>query len=165
MKWNVSSVSVFIMLLISFTSCVKEVMEDPTFQPPYQDSRLRFIGDYHVTNLDNDSVYYMSISLPENQTSDSIRFINFGNQFPIFESRFHLVGGSYLSYLGFSIYDNSGNKWYISNFAEATGVYPPNVLLEGKILFHYKISNMAYYDQDSVPFFEGTFRHLATKLK
>ncbi len=162
---DIKYLSKIALLGVLLSGCVKEIMEDPTFPPKLEDQRMLFVGDYQVVDIETGDEYNLSIQLP-NHSKDSITIVNFGSRFPFFTFRYNLQSfyKNSLDYTTLGVLDESGNRWFISNWGDSTIHYHNNVLLEGKILFHYKISNIAYYDQDSVPFFEGTFRHLATKL-
>jgi len=62
--------------------------------------------------------------------------------------------------------DRSGNRWALWMISDdALTPEPENTLVNDTILFYFKKSNIAFYFEDGVPFYECECKHRAVKME
>jgi len=162
----------FVMLPLMLFACCK-----PEPMIPEEPGWRKFEGVYNVTNLENGTVYNMIISF------DSLISITTGNPsfhiiYQNFDASFDTLAGWYPNGTPdyqtrletfnpeFGVEDYNGSRWSLSMLADDSNTPElENTLVNDTILFYFKKSNIAFYFEDGVPFYECECKHRAVKIE
>ena len=166
---RISLICLAISIVATITSCKKCVETVPASAPKCYE---KFLGNYHVTDLQNGEEYDMSITHMQGiddfgDRIDSLLMSNFANKFDV---RFRFNCGIPPEYISwghhFGIADFQGNHWALfSNNAGFVSVPSKNSIFnKDSIYFDFKLSNIAFYLSESVPYYNcESCVHLAVK--
>jgi len=142
-----------------FLSCKKEVVPS---SPPYIEQWWEgYYGLYDVTDTLNDTVYELRISqisrsFDGTYFEDSILVENFANQFDLRIANPNIWYSNLSIGVNFGIADRDGNRWSLSG----THYWDEN---KDSLFVYYTLSNIAFYAEDGVEFFEVISTDLAVK--
>ena len=166
---------VFIMIGFSFilSSCNKDcddIPEEPTWK--------KFEGVYNVIKLENGQTYQLNVSFDSLELSNSggeidlhIVYENFDNSFDSLTAKYpNGTPDTQYRIRSFSIQqgkqDYNGSRWSLSMLADDPNTPElENTLVNDTILFYFQKSNIAFYFEDGVPFYECECKHLAVKIQ
>ena len=154
------SINILLLFLIGITSCKKEVISS---EPPYIEQWWdEYYGIYTVFDTANDVTYQMEIKQIERNFNgifiDSVSFINVANKFDvgrIFEQNVTYLDGPSIGVFD-SLMDVDNYNW---TFSAGLSEKESNDTLELK----YTKSNIQYYMDDGVPFYNCICIDLAVK--
>lgn len=155
-------------IITTLISCRKDKVQEPVVEEPTKWELIP--GDYKVYDTNEVYMYDMSIvykktTNPQGQELDVFEFINFDDEFffdqtqysnPVYyyDSQLYIELGSHDTLI-----DTNGNRWKLSGGIE-----------EGYNLFHndtitlkFKKTNINYYLQDLVPYYECQCKQIAVK--
>ena len=166
---RISLICLAISIVATISSCKKCVETVPASAPKCY---AKFLGNYHVTDLQNGEEYDMSITHIQGiddfgDRIDSLLMSNFANKFDV-GFRFNCANPpQYLSWgFHFGIVDHLGLHWALfSNNSNGIDIPRKNSIIDNdSIYFDFNLSNIAFYNQDNVPFEEClNCVHLAVK--
>jgi len=146
-------------LAVLIAGCRKEEEKIP--EPPVPvDGRDRFVGNYQVFDTLGVYSHDMTISKFSNGGRDSLLISNYADTFNL-----SILHESYWATpvlnIGpfFPAYDQSGNRWALFHSGEEF----ENTLGNDTIVLRYKLSNIAFYVDDGVPFYECECKQIAVK--
>ncbi len=127
------------------------------------DGRGQFVGQYRVYDTTGVYRYTMEIMKASGSTGiDSLYAVNWGGRFNIYVQH---DNGNTTPFLNiappFPSVDNEGHRWAF--FAESDPVFQTNKLINDTLRMSYFISNIAFYAEDGVPFFEWSYREYGVK--
>jgi hypothetical protein len=134
------------------------------------DHRLKFVGTYDMTKLENSQVYTMTIDTVglycfNASNCDSMEISNFADLFNI---RFiqPQTDPSNLIYWPFydPIIDKYGHRWNLS--WGNNGPFPPtyyNTIYGDSIKISFRLDNILYYSADGVPYLDTIYTHVGVK--
>lgn len=156
---RISLICLAISIVATITSCKKCVETVPASAPKCYE---KFLGNYHVTDLQSGEEYEMSITHMQGiddfgDRIDSLLMSNFANKFDV---RFRFNCGIPPEYISwghhFGIADFQGNHWALySNNGGVVPIPSKNLMLHNdSIYFEYRVSNIAFYLNENVPFEE-----------
>ena len=157
-------------VVLTFSGCNKDCDEIPE-EPKWK----RFEGQYHVTKLENGETYNMRIYFdsllhqPSNETHLYIIYENFDNSFDSLAG-FYIENSNPNRIRDFSaphgVGDKNDDRWALwMKTQDTTTIEPENTLVNDTILFYFQKSNIAFYFEDGVPFYECECKHLAVKIE
>ena len=137
----------------------------------------KFEGTYNVTKLENGQTYHMEIAFdslvhqPSGETHLYIMYRNFDNSFDSLVNGYSSgIPDDRLEIQPFgiqhSVEDHNGSHWALSMLADDPNTPElENTLVNDTILFYFQKSNIAFYFEDGVPFYECECKHLAVKIE
>jgi len=129
----------------------------------------KFVGVYQVYDTLGQFLYHMDIedygdSLFSSGTSlRRLRFTNFADTFD-FELLYSPINNNpYKLDIGFhdSISDQNHKSWHLSRKTGDPNYH--NNLLNDTIVFYFKMTNIAYYINEAVPYYSCECKHVAVK--
>lgn len=142
-------------------SCGKERNECP-LSSSSPDGRDQFVGQYKVYDTTGTFLYDMEIMKTNDPDKDSLYAVNWGSRFNMFIRH---EDGDYTNYLNynppFPSQDHQGRRWAF--FQEVDASFHSNLLVHDTLRMSYRISNIAFYVDDGVPFFEWSYREYGVK--
>jgi len=160
-------IQTFILLVLMITfllACCKEKIQKPIAEEP---SKWEIIpGDYKVYDTLGGYLYDMSIEYISGEDGsgkeiDSLRFNKFNNDF-VFTQKQNSYKISDPINIGVHnpILDWSGNSWQLSGPSTSP---KDNRLINDTLFLRYNLTNIQYYLQDLVPYFECNCKQIAVK--
>lgn len=147
-----------------------------TDEIPEEHGWEKFEGLFNVTKLESGETYSLRvsfdslISITTNQPSFHIIYENFDGAFdtlsgwypngtPNEQTRIENFTSQ------FGVEDNNSSRWSLSMLADDPDTPElENTLVNDTILFYFQKSNIAFYFEDGVPFYECECKHLAVKI-
>lgn len=141
--------------------CKKE-KDDPTGSAPV-DGRDHFVGQYKVYDTTGVYLYSMEIMKTSGSTGiDSVYVVNWGDRFNLYVQHDNGNTTPFLNIIPpFPSYDHLGQRWAF--FQESNAAFNSNLLINDTLRMNYYISNIAFYVDDGVPFFEWTYWEYGVK--
>lgn len=166
---KVNHVLILFLVVLLFVACRKDKVQEPVIEEPTKWELIS--GDYKVYDTLGDYLFDMDIEhfQKEDTVSDDIRdyfrFINFDGQFTFEAKQLPLnvtISGS-KNYLRIgshdTLYGQNANRWKI-----ISGIYEEfNKFNNDTIIFRYTKTNINYYLQDLVPYYECNCKQIAVK--
>jgi hypothetical protein len=160
-----------IFMFFLFSACCED---DPAV--PQEKVWEKFIGTYNVTKLENGDTYQMTIShlgtdTLENQAiRDSLVVYNYGdlfNQIIYYSSNISSIDDRILRFpTNWPTDDKHGHRWaFFINAQDTVTEELENTLINDTILLYFKLSNIAFYFEDGVPYYDCDCKHLAVKIE
>ena len=155
-------------MIISLFSCRKDKVQEPVIEEP---SKWELIsGDYKVYDTLGEYLYNMSINYErllnsQGEEYDNFEFINFDNEFVFDKSQYSKPSNYYGSQLYVelgshdTLFDSDGNRWKFFGVLEEGY----NKFQEDTIFLKFKKTNINYYLQDVVPYYECECKQIAVK--
>lgn len=142
-------------------SCRKDDEDCPS-GPTTLDGRDQFVGQYSVYDTNGTYLYAMEIAKSAGLGADSLFVINWGNHFDFWvfhdnedqTNQFNIIPP-------FPSYDNLGHRWAFSQ--EPDPEFMSSRLINDTLRMSYLIDNIAFYFDDGVPYFSGSFREYGVK--
>lgn len=144
---------------------------------PEEPAWRKFEGIYNVTKLENEQEYQLTIAFDSLELSNSEGELDMHIVYENFDESFDSLIGQYpngttndeLRIKSFSapfgIEDYNGSRWALSMLADDPNTPElENTLVNDTILFYFQKSNIAFYVEDGVPFYECECKHLAVKI-
>jgi hypothetical protein len=165
-------VVIMMVFTMSLSSCNKDCDDIPE-EPGWK----KFEGHYNVTKLENGQTYQMEIGFdslvhqPSGETHLYIIYRNFDDSFDSLANGYSSgIPSDRLEIQPFSIQhgveDYNGSRWSLSMLADDPDTPElENTLVNDTILFYFQKSNIAFYFEDGVPFYECECKHLAVKIE
>ena len=159
-------------VVLTFSGCNKDCDDIPE-EPGWK----KFEGHYNVTKLENGQTYQLQIVFdslvhqPSGETHLYIIYRNFDNSFDSLVNGYSSgIPNDRIEIQPFSVQhgveDYSGSRWSLSMLADDPDTPElENTFLNDTILFYFQKSNIAFYFEDGVPFYECECRHLAVKIE
>lgn len=152
--------SFFVPVALFLTGCKKE-KECPD-NPAVFDGRDQFVGQYKVYDTLGTYLYSMEIMKASDTGKDSLFAANWGSRFDLFIRHEDGDLTNYLSYNPpFPSVDHNGHRWAF--FQDPDAAFSSNLLIGDTLRMSYYISNIAFYVDDGVPFFEWNYREYGVK--
>jgi hypothetical protein len=135
----------------------------------------RFEGVYNVTKLENGDTYQLEISFDSliselsGERKLHIIYSNLDNSFDTLSAVYYpnTDTNRIRSFnADFPEFDNSGHRWSIFEIGQDTLTpEPENTLVNDTILFYFRKSNIAFYFEDGVPYYDCYCKHRAVKVQ
>lgn len=142
---------------------------------PKEPGWKKFEGTYNVTKLENGETYELLIKF------DTLTHIPSGERhlYIIYENFDASFDSLLIGYVNnnepnrilrfnaeFPEYDRWYNRWTLWMIPEDTLTpEPENTLVNDTILFYFRKSNLAFYNEDGVPYYECYCKHRAVKVQ
>ncbi len=154
-------ITFLIALILGIVSCKKETIPS---KPPYIEQWWEeYYGEYNVQDVVNDVTYITKISQISRSFDgeyfhDSILVDNFANRFTLKITNPSVYFSNLSTGSQFGIKDKEGNRWAVNgeHYFNST---------KDSLYIYYSLSNIAFYMDDSVGFFEQSAIDLAKKIK
>jgi hypothetical protein len=158
----IQRVGFILALSLCLGACGKEKHECPSPSTSPVDGRNQFVGQYKVYNTSGTFLYHMEILKATDLGRDSLFVVNWGNKFNLYIRHEDGDQTNYLNYNPpFPSIDHQGHRWaFVQDLDPA---FQSNLLLNDTLRMSYRISNIAFYAQDGVPFFDSTYREYGVK--
>lgn len=143
--------------------CTKEKVPKPT--PDVTTKWEIIVGDYDVYDTLGAYLYTMNLEYIYNEQmdQDSIKFTNFDGEFT-FTTLQPTAGGNHEFYIRVGnhnlLYDNTGNRWKI--LVDGVPGYN-NILYNDTIQLSFEKTNINYWMEDLVPYYQCNCRQVAVK--
>jgi hypothetical protein len=140
--------------MLVFLACRREKSECPSSPASQVDGRDKFVGQYRVNDTTGTYLYSMEIMKASGTSGiDSLFVFNWGNRFDMYVQH---DKGNMTNLLNivppFPSFDHNGNRWAF--FSQNDPVFQANMLIGDTLRMSYRISNIAFYNQDGVPYFD-----------
>ena len=140
--------------------------DEGTPLPP--DPRDKLTGVFEMTKLENGQTYTMKVKKVGelcNNFCDSLKYTNYGDLFSFTKVR---TPSSFDTLLNIGItnpaVDKNSNRWILSPHGNANPPYNHNVIYNDSIKITFKISNVQYYQEDGIPFWDTVFTHVGVRI-
>ena len=149
-------------LAVLGTGCHKDDKDCPEEPVAVVDGRDQFIGQYKVYDTLGNYQYSMEILRSNAPSKDSLFVVNWGSRFNFWV--FHDDGdlsGNFGIIPPFPSIDHEGHRWAV--FSEDDVPFRSNRMIDDTLRMSYSISNIAFYVDDGVPFFEWSYREYGVK--
>jgi hypothetical protein len=127
------------------------------------------VGKYNMTKLEDGSQYVMEVQLAGDTTCgdcDSLRHINYGDLFDIaanFQEYSDL--NTFIFIWEFLAVDKYGHRWKLTMYGSPYDPEYCNYLREDSLKICFKMSNIYYYQEDGIPFWDTVFTHIGKKFE
>lgn len=150
-------------IILSSANC-----NDETPIPP-ADPRDKLTGIFQMTKLENGQTYTMMVEKVGdlcNNFCDSLKYTNYGDLLNFTYVRTPTTVDSIL-YVGIvsPITDKYDRRWKFSNHGNSNPPYNHNLIYNDSIKITFKLSNLLYYQADSVPLVVDTIlTHVGIKI-
>ncbi|HRH36920.1 MAG TPA: hypothetical protein PK760_01160 [Flavobacteriales bacterium] len=151
--------------LVSVVLCAIACRKDkecPVSNPSPADGRDKFVGQYKVYDTTGVYQYDMEIMKANDPGHDSLFVVNWGNRFDMYVRH---EDGDLTDWLvimpPFPALDHIGRRWSFSH--EPDAAFHSGSLINDTLHMSYFISNIAFFSQDGVPFFEWSYREYGVK--
>ncbi len=157
----------FSIVCLSISSCTK----DKTSVPPQPQEKPweKFVGHYKVYDttgvylFDSEIEHYSGINI-YGLYNDSLRIKNFMNKM---DYEFQYMQGIDLSQINLlisdSVKDYQNNHWFINVLDDPLSLEKENCLIDNKIVFFFRITNIKYYINESVPYVNENVKQVYVK--
>lgn len=147
--------------LFGLGACKKEKRECPG-QSASVDGRDQFVGQYKVYDTTGVFLYDMEILKANDAGHDSLFAVNWGNRFDLYVRHEDGDNTNYLNYNPpFPSFDHEGERWAF--FQDLDAAFNSNLLINDTLRMSYFISNIAFYAEDGVSFFDRSYRQYGVK--
>ena len=154
----------FVFLIIVFVSCRKDKVQEPLVEEPTKWELIS--GDYKVYDTIGEHLYDMEIEYftgmdGSGKIIDSLRFNNFNDDF-VFTQKQNSDEVSDPVTIGVHnpIVDWNGNSWQLSGPSISS---KDNRLIDDTLFLRFNLTNIQYYLQDLVPYYECDCKQIAVK--
>lgn len=155
-------------LICTIGSCTKDKIEY-TESVPIKDWQ-RFLGNYQVYDTVGNYLYNAQIvqfsGINEFGTEiDSITVFNFADTMDLSFKFSYNTNPNYFDFGFFdSVPDHIGKSWHVSIIYEDTNtIYLENELNNDSMILYYHMTNLPYYINESVPYFDCNCKHVYVK--
>jgi hypothetical protein len=126
------------------------------------DGRDQFVGQYKVYDTTGVYLYDMEILKSNDQGGDSLYALNWAGRFDFYVRH---ENGDMTDLLNinppFPSLDGLGGRWAFTR--QYDSAFMSNRLVRDTLRMSYFISNIAFYAEDGVPFFEWSYREYGVK--
>ena len=153
-----------IFLIAAFISCRKDKVQEPVVEEPTKWELIS--GDYKVYDTLGEYLYDMNIEhkrveLESGHIRDSLVFINFDNDFTFSYNQPDFSNIPMKVHIGVhdTLLDKNNNRWRL--FSGNMDEY--NFWVNDTINLRFKKTNINYYLQDLVPYYECDCKQIAVK--
>jgi len=148
-------------LLLVSSGCRKEKHDCPS-TPATVDGRDQFVGQYNVYDTNGAYLYAMEIMKASDSGNDSLFVVNWGNKFDLYVQHHDADLTNGLNLIPpFPSYDHDGHRWAF--FHESDPEFQGGYLINDTLRMSYLLDNIAFYFDDGVPYFSGSFREYGVK--
>lgn len=159
-------------IMVAMTSCEPDPVIPEPAPPAWWE---KFIGTYNVTKLENGDSYTLQLAMDSSYIEPSGRRV-YKMLWLNFDGLFDTLSGEFTRrenpdeldsfYAPFGTIDNYGNRWAIWMLQQDT-LTPEleNTLVNDTILFYFRKSNIAFYFEDGVPYYDCYCKHLAVRVQ
>jgi len=136
--------------------------------PPPPDPRDKLTGVFEMTKLENGQIYLMKVEKVGelcNNFCDSLKYTNYGDLFSFTHVRAPSAVDSFL-YIGVvdPATDKFNRRWKLTTNGNPNPPYNYNVICGDSITIRFKMSNIYYYQEDGVPFWDTVFTHVGVRI-
>lgn len=163
----------YISILLVCACCHRKKTIPPEPMPVSVFYWTKYVGTYDVYDTINHTQWVMKISHlsareQNNGNSDSIYVENFANKFNIRLTWPAIETASHYPAFGLGIFhpikDQHNYKWHLAcAWDDSTTVKEENVLKNDTMTIYFTLSNIAYYVNDGVPYYDCDCKHIAVK--
>jgi hypothetical protein len=154
----------FVVLVTVFMSCRKDKVQEPVFEEPTKWELIS--GYYKVYDTLGEYLYNMEIKhkrveLESGHIRDSLEFINFDNDFTFTFNQPNFSNIPMKVHIGVhdTLWDKDNNRWRL--FSGNMDEY--NFWVNDTIKLRFNKTNINYYLQDLVPYYECDCKQIAVK--
>ena len=148
-----------LVVLVLLGGCRKDEQACPD-SPRGVDWRDRFVGRYDV--YDTLGTYRYAMEILKSNIPDSLYVVNWGNAFDVYVAHDDTDPTPFFNFAVYNpAYDRLGNRWSVAGQYDET--FDSNYLINDTLRMSYFISNIAFYAEDGVPFFEWSYREYGVK--
>lgn len=155
-----------LLFIVLFSSCKKDKVIPCPVQEPTKYELIS--GDYKVYDTLGNFMYEMNLNFIDGPViagvkSDTVLFTNFDGQFEFAQHQgFNSSNPEYFIQIGIqdTVYDDNGNKWKI--LFDTDPIYN-NILQNDTIRMIFHKTNINYWVEDAVPYYECYCKQIAVK--
>lgn len=157
--------SLFVVVIFS---CRKDKVQEPVVEDPTKWELIS--GDYMVYDTLGAYLYdmridhFLDVDSSDGDKHNYFRFDNFDGQFTFEQKQISesILSEPYIN-IGYhdTLYDDDGNRWKLTFASGISDDY--NYLREDTILLRFDKTNINYYLQDLVPYYECECKQIAVK--
>lgn len=149
-------------MTVLIVACGKEDQNCPTGTSSQPDGRDQFTGQYEVFDTNGTYLYSMEILKATGDGQDSLFVVNWGGRFDIYIQHDNGDQSNGLNLIPpFPALDHYGHRWAF--FADNDSDFDSNKLINDTLRLSYLLDNIAFYFDDGVPYFSGSFREYGVK--
>jgi hypothetical protein len=150
---------ILLLILAAVISCRKDP-EPP--QPTETDNRNQFVGTYKVYDTTGIYLYDLEIQKAGNAERDSLMLMNFAGRFNLRIIHESYYAGNYINIgINHPIKDFDDKSWHLSR--KTGNPEYENNLIQDTIVFYFTMTNIAFYINEGVPYYNCECKHVAVK--